>query len=335
LRRAASNSWRDCSIFLLDLRRTLDFGFLRVPDLFEIGIFALVTNDFLLQLLQALLRRFVAFFLQGLGFDLELNQAPLQPIQHFGLGVDFHADAAGRLVDQVDGLVRQLPVSDVAMTELGRRDDRAIGDRHLVVNFVAFFKPTQDGNGVFFARLFHQHFLETPLQGRVLFYVLAVLVERGRADAVQLATGQRRLEHVASVHRAFTLARTDHGVQFVDEQNDLSFLLRQFIEQGLEPFFEFATVLGTGDQCPHVQGQQALALEAIRHFAVDDALGQALGDGGFTHARLTDQHRVVLGAALQHLDRAADFVVATNHRVELAFFGALGQVDGVFVQRLA
>ncbi|CDF94048.1 hypothetical protein BN844_5401 [Pseudomonas sp. SHC52] len=293
-----------------------------------------MTNDFFLQFLQAFLRGFVAFFLQGLGFDLELDQAPLQAIQHFRLGVDFHTDTAGGLVDQVDGLVRQLTIGDVAVAELGRRDDRAIGDRHLVVDFIALLEATQDSDGVLFARLVHQYFLEAPLEGCVLLYVLTVLVERGRADAMQLTTGQRGLEHVAGVHRAFAFAGADHGVQFVDEQNDLSFLLRQLIEQGLEPLFELAPVLGTGDQRPHVQGQQALALEAVRYFTVDDPLGQTLGNGGLAHAWLTDQHRVVLGAALQHLDRAADLVIATDHRVELAFFGALGQVNGVFIQRL-
>ncbi|MNI63046.1 hypothetical protein D3C73_1183910 [compost metagenome] len=123
-------------------------------------------------------------------------------------------------------------------------------------------------------------------------------------------------------------------MQFVDEQDDLPFLLRQFVEQRFQAFFELATVLGAGDQCPHVQGQQALALEAVRHFTVDDALGQAFGNGGFTHARLTDQYRVVLGAALQHLDGAANLVITTNDGVKLAVFGALGQVDGVFIQRL-
>jgi hypothetical protein len=50
---------------------------------------------------------------------------------------------------------------------------------------------------------------------------------------------------------------------------------------------------------------------------------------------LADQHRVVLGPALQHLDGAADLVVAADHRVELAGAGALGQVEGVLLQRLA
>ncbi len=50
---------------------------------------------------------------------------------------------------------------------------------------------------------------------------------------------------------------------------------------------------------------------------------------------LADQHRVVLGAALQHLDGAADFLVAADHRVELALAGALGQVERVLGERAA
>ena len=75
-------------------------------------------------------------------------------------------------------------------------------------------------------RLIDEHRLEAAFQGRVLLDVLAVLVERGRADAVQFAAGQHRLEQVAGVHRAFGLARADDGVQLVDEQDDLALATR-------------------------------------------------------------------------------------------------------------
>ena len=68
-----------------------------------------------------------------------------------------------------------------------------------------------------------QHLLEAPLQRRVLLDVLAVLVERGRADHPQLAAGEHRLEHVARVHRGLAgRAGTDDGVQLVDERDDLA-----------------------------------------------------------------------------------------------------------------
>ena len=86
---------------------------------------------------------------------------------------------------------------------------------------------------------------------------------------------------------------------------------------------------------PMSSDEDLLVLEAFGHFAVDDALREAFDDGGLADAGFADQHRVVLGAPLQHLDGAADLVVAADHRIELAARGALGEIDGVFRQRLA
>ena len=57
------------------------------------------------------------------------------------------------------------------------------------------------------------------------------------------------------------------------------------------------------------------------HVAVDDPLGEALDDRGLADAGLADQDGVVLGAAGEDLDDAADLVVAPDHRVELAVLG--------------
>ena len=56
----------------------------------------------------------------------------------------------------------------------------------------------------------------------VLLDVLAVLIQRGSADAVQLAAGQHRLQQVAGVHGAVGLARAHDGVQLIDEEDDLA-----------------------------------------------------------------------------------------------------------------
>ena len=65
-----------------------------------------------------------------------------------------------------------------------------------------------------------------------------------------------------------------------------------------------------------------------------DALREAFDDGGLADARLADQHRVVLGAAHQHLHQAQDLVLAADDRVELAVGGERGQVDAVLLERL-
>ena len=62
--------------------------------------------------------------------------------------------------------------------------------------------------------------LEPPLQSGVLFDILAVLVEGGGADAVELAPGQHGLEEIARVHGALGLAGAHDGVQLVDEENE-------------------------------------------------------------------------------------------------------------------
>ena len=111
------------------------------------------------------------------------------------------------------------------MTQLGRRNDGTVGNRDFVVHFIALFQTTQDRDGVFFARLVDQYFLEATLKRSILFNVLAVLVKGGCTDTVQLAPRQRRLEHVARVHGALAFTGTDHDVQLVNEQDDLTFLL--------------------------------------------------------------------------------------------------------------
>ena len=71
-----------------------------------------------------------------------------------------------------------------------------------------------------------------------------------------------------------------------------------------------------------------LVLQTFRHVAADDPLGQAFDDGRLADTGLADQHGVVLGAARQHLDDAADLLVAADHRIELALRGELASGRG-------
>ena len=319
----------------LDMRRALHRGLLCLPDFLEIGKLPFQHAELFLEVLEPLRRRLVGLLLQGLAFDLELDDAALEPVHRLRFRIDFDTDSRSRLVDQVDRLVRQLPVADVTVREHGRSDDCRVRDLDAMMHFVTLFQPAQDGDRVLDRRLFDEHLLETPFERCILFEVLAVFVERGRADAMQFATSQCRLQHVARVHRAFGLAGADHRVQFVDEQDDLAFLFREVVEHPFQAFFELATELGAGDQRAHVERQDALAAQSLGDFVVDDALREALDDRCLADTGLADQHGIVLRAALQDLDRAPDFVVAADDRVELALLGALGQVDREFFERLA
>ena len=186
------------------------------------------------------------------------------------------------------------------------------------MDLVALAQAAQDRDRLLDGRLVDEDRLEAALEGGVLLDVLAVLVERRRADRVELAAGEHRLEQVRGVHRAFGRAGADDRVQLVDEQDDLALGVLDLLEDGLEALLELAAELGPGDERAEVERDDALVLEALGDVAADDALGEALGDGGLADARLADEHRVVLRPARQDLDDAPDLLVAADDRVELA-----------------
>ena len=75
-----------------------------------------------------------------------------------------------------------------------------------------------------------------------------------------------------------------------------------------------------------------LVAQAFRHVAIDDAQGQTLDDRGLADAGLADEDRIILGPARQHLDCAANFLVAPDHRIEFALPRRLGQIPRIFLQ---
>ena len=253
-------------------------------------------------------------------------------IVHLGRhGVHFGLDEGAGFIDEVDGLVRQEPVRDVPVGERSGGDERTVLDLHSVVHFVPLFEPSQDGDGVLDGRFIDHDGLEPAFESGILLDVLAVLVERRGTDAVEFASRQHGFQQVARVHGAFGLAGADDGVEFVDEEDDLTVRLLDFVQDGFQTFFELAAKLGARDQGAHVQREQGLVLEVVRHIALDDPLCEAFGDGRLTDAGLTDEARVVLGFPAQDPDDVSDLVVTADDRVQFLVAGHLGQVRAVFL----
>ncbi len=133
---------------------------------------------------------------------------------------------------------------------------------------------------------------------------------------------------------SFRCSGADDGVQFVDEQNDVPRGRLHFFEHRLEPLFELAAELRAGDERAHVERDHLLVLQALRHVPLHDPLRQPFGDGRFADARLADQHRIVLRAPREHLDDAADFLIAADHRIELPLLSPFDEIDAVLLQGL-
>jgi hypothetical protein len=79
-----------------------------------------------------------------------------------------------------------------------------------------------------------------------------------------------------------------------------------FLKDGFEALLEFASVLGTGDQCTHIQGHELATLQRLRDVATDDALGETLRDSSLADTGLTKENWVVLGSARKNLDSSVD-----------------------------
>ncbi len=235
------------------------------------------------------------------------------------------------LVDHVDGLVGQAAAGDVAVRELDGGLEGLVGDLDAMVGLVAVAQAAEDLQRLGLAGRLDDDRLEPALQRAVLLDVLAVLVERGGADALHLAAGEGRLEHVGGVDRPLRAAGADQGVQLVDEQ-DRVLGAADLVHHGLDPLLELAAVLGAGDHHREIQHHDPAIAQQLGNVAVDDHLGQALDDRRLADAGLAEQHRVVLGAARQHLNHALDFILAANDRIQLPLPCQVGQVASERVQ---
>ena len=255
-------------------------------------------------------------------------------VQLGGAGVHLRADRGAGLVQQVDRLVRQEAVLDVAGRQHDRVHEGLVADVHVVVLLKALLQSAQDRDRVLLRGRIHLHRLEPALQRGVLLHVLAVFVERGRADAVELAAREHRLEHVARVGRAFGLARADDGVDLVDEEDDASVRGADLVQHRLQALLELAAVLRAGHQGGQVEREDGAVLESFRHVAAHDALREPLDDGGLADARLADEDGVVLRLAAEDADDVADLRVAADDGVQLAGARELDEVRAVFLQRL-
>src|SRR5260221_10595757 len=173
--------------------------------------------------------------------------------------------------------------------------------------------------------------LELALERRVLLQVLAVLVQCRRADRLQLAAGQHRLEYRGRVDRALRGSSANRRVDLIKTQVDAP-AGTDLLEHLLQPLFEIAAVARAGHQRAQVKGVELLVLERLWHLALDDALRQAFYHGLLADPGLADQDGVVLGAPRQDLHDPLDFLLPSDDGVELAFARCGGQVPAELVE---
>jgi uncharacterized membrane protein YgdD (TMEM256/DUF423 family) len=202
---------------------------------------------------------------------------------------------------------------------------------NVVVLLIAALQAVQDLEGVLGARLADVDRLEPALEGGVLLDVLAVLLGRGGTNDLNLTTRERRLQDGGRVDGALGRTSANDGVDLVDEEDVVGVVLK-LCDNLLHALLELAAILGSRHERRHVERPDLLATQDVGHVTGRDELRQPLDDGRLTHARVTQNERVVLLPAREHLHDALNLAVTVEHRVKLAGLGELGEVAAVLLE---
>ena len=165
--------------FLLVVLYVVEQFLLALPLAAELLFLLLQVGNFLVQLFQLGL---VVLALDGFALDFQLFQLTRDFVEFLGHRVALHSQLGSGFVHEVDGLVGQETVGDVAVRKGYGGDDGIVLDTNLVVVFVAFLQSAQDADGRGHVGLVDHHALESAFQRLVLFKVFLVLVEGGGAD---------------------------------------------------------------------------------------------------------------------------------------------------------
>ena len=118
-------------------------------------------------------------------------------------------------------------------------------------------------------------------------------------------------------------------MNFIDEKNRVRMVF-QFVDHGLQPFFKVTAIACACQKRAHVERINGGFRQNLRRFALDNLFRQTFGNGGFANTRITDQERVVLAAAAQHLNAAFHLIMATYQRVNIAIMRLFVQINAIF-----
>mgnify|MGYP006866171944 CR=1 FL=1 len=84
------------------------------------------------------------FFFERLFLYQETGQEPLLFVNLLGHGINLHPQSSSRFIDQINRLIRQKSVRDIAGRQLHCRNKRIVGNIDTVEEFIFFFQSPQD-----------------------------------------------------------------------------------------------------------------------------------------------------------------------------------------------
>jgi len=126
--------------------------------------------------------------------------------------------------------------------------------------------------------------------------------------------------------------RARAGLRLVDEEDDGLGGGLYLGDDRLEAVLELTPHAGPSLEQPQIQGAHRHAAEGRRHLPGRHTEGEAFDHGSLTHPGFAGQNRVVLPPPHEDVDDLADLEVPADDRIDFAFAGTLGEVQGELVE---
>ena len=241
------------------------------------------------------------------------------------------ASASTSLIEDVNCLVWQEAVLDVAARKRNGSLDGSLGVVDMMVLLVAVLKTVNNRNGVVVVWLADVDRLETPLKCSVLLDMFTVLFCRSCTNDLDFSTRQRRLKDGRGVDGAFCGTCANDGVNLVNEEDVILGFL-QLSNNLLHAVLKLTAILRSCYQACQVKRPDLLSAQDVRNVARCNELSQALNNGGLTNAGIAQDKWVVLLAAGKNLHDTLNLAVTANDRVKLFICSKLSKVAAKLLQ---
>ena len=241
------------------------------------------------------------------------------------------ASASASLIEDVNCLVWQEAILDVAARKRNGSLDGSLGVVDVVVLLVAVLKTVDDRNGVIVVWLADVDRLETPLKCSVLLDMFTILFCRSCTNDLDFSTRQRRLQDGRGVDGAFCGTCANDGMNLINEKDVILGFL-QLSNNLLHAVLKLTAILGSCYQTCQVKCPDLLSTQDVRNVARSNELSQALNNSSLTNAGIAQDKWVILLATCKNLHDTLNLAVTTNNGVKLFICGKLSKVAAKLLQ---
>ena len=194
-------------------------------------------------------------------------------------------------------------------------------------------QSTQNGDGLFEARLGNIYLLKPACQCMIFFEDTAILGIGCRANTTDISIRQHRLDQVRCVHDTARCSTCTYNcMNFINKKN-CSGIVTNLINDSFKAFFEIAAIFCSRYQRAHIQRINGRIAQNFRHALFGNHSGQTFCECGFANTGIADIQGIVLAPATKNLHRSFDFNFATNQRIDFAINCQLIKVSRIFCQR--